>query len=208
VFLVKRHASAHAEKTSLDLLEAENFLLRDLFEQLDIHRGPSIEDRYDHGNLAKLIIRHLAIRQSSLMNVASAISPILSLRSTSARMLNGGTDRRRAYDDIGDLAREVPVMSLNQGQDFDGPLLSLIDAVAPELDWELTEAIPFIRGSLSTEDVATLFRSARYAKRHAPTKLRIKGPRWYERAPIISRLVTVYDHLKDFPASNHDKPRA
>ena len=37
-------------------------------------------------------------------------------------------------------------MSLNQGQDFDGPLLSLIDAVAPELDWELAEAIPLIRG--------------------------------------------------------------
>ena len=80
------------------------------------------------------------------MNVAAAISPILTLRSTSARMLCGGTDRRRAFDDVGDLAREVPVMSLNQGQDFDGPLLSLIDAVAPELDWELAEAIPLIRG--------------------------------------------------------------
>ena len=205
---MKQHASAHVERTSLDLLEAENYLLRDLFEQLDSHQGPSIEDRYDHGNLAKQIIRHLAIRQSSLMNVAGAISPILSLRSTGARMLRGGTDRRRAYDDVGDLARVVPVMSLNQGQDFDGPLKSLIDAIAPELDWELAEAIPLIRGSLSSEDAATLFCSARYAKRHAPTKLRVKGPWWYERTPIISRLVTVYDHLKDFPASNHDKPRA
>jgi hypothetical protein len=192
----------------LDLLEAENYLLRDLFEQLDGDQGPSIEDRYDHGNLAKQIIRHFAIRQSSLMNVAAAISPILSLRSTGARMLRGGTERRRAYDDVGDMAREVPVLSLNQGQDFDGPLMSLIDAVTPELDWELAEAIPLIRGSLSTEDVATMFCSARYAKRHAPTKLRVKGPQWYERAPMISRLVTVYDHIKEFPARNHDKPRA
>ena len=99
-------------------------------------------------------------------------------------------------------------MSLNQGQDFDGPLVSLIDAVAPELNWELAEAIPLIRESLSTEDVVTLFCSARYAKRHAPTKLCVKGPQWYERAPIISRLVTVFDHLRDFPASNHDKPRS
>jgi hypothetical protein len=68
------------------------------------------------------------------MDVGGAISPILSLRSTGARMLKGGTDRRRAFDDVGDLAREVPVMSLNQGQDFDGPLVSLIDAVAPELN--------------------------------------------------------------------------
>ena len=59
---MKQRASAHAEKTSLDLLEEENLLLCDLFEQLDGHRGSSIEDRYDHGNLAKLIIRHIAIR--------------------------------------------------------------------------------------------------------------------------------------------------
>jgi hypothetical protein len=59
---VKQRAFVNAEKTSLDLLEEENLLLCDLFEQLDGHRGSSIEDRYDHGNLAKLIIRHIAIR--------------------------------------------------------------------------------------------------------------------------------------------------
>ena len=99
-------------------------------------------------------------------------------------------------------------MNLNQGQDFDGPLVDLIDAVKPEMDWELAEAIPLIRRSLSEVDTANLFCSARFAKRHAPTRLSVKGPRWYERAPMISRLVTIYDHLKDFPASNHDKTRS
>ena len=103
------------------------------------------------------------------MNVAAAISAILSLRSTNARMLRGGMDRRRAFDDVGDLAREVPVMSLNQGQDFDGPLLSLIDAVAPELDWNSPKpyrlfVVAEYRGRCH------LVLQRRYAKRHAPTK--------------------------------------
>ena len=106
----------------MDLLESENVLLRDLFDHIDECRGSLVEDRYDHGNLAKQVIRHLAIRQSSLMNVATAISPTSSLRSTGARMLSGGMDRRHAFDEVGDLARDVPVMSINQGQDFDGPL--------------------------------------------------------------------------------------
>jgi hypothetical protein len=40
--------------------------------------------------------------------------------------------------------------------------------------------------------------------RHAPTSLSPEGPRWYERAPVISRLLTIYDRLRDFPrASRH-----
>lgn len=204
---MKRHASISRSETSLDLLERENTLLLGLFDQIDECRGSSVEDRYDHGNLAKQVIQHLAIRQSSLMNVGAAISPFLSLRSIGERMIEGGTDRRAAYDEVGDLARDVEVMNLNQGQDFDGPLIDLIGAVKPEMDWELTEAIPLIRRSLHEVDTANVFCTSRYATRHAPTKLSVKGPQWYERAPMISRVVTMYDRIKDFPASNHDKPR-
>jgi hypothetical protein len=196
------------QETSLDLLESENIVLLDLFKRIDECRGPSVEDRYDYGKLAKQVIRHLAIRQSSLMNVASGISSTASLRLISNRMSKGGIDRRVAYDEVGDLARNVEIMNLNQGQDFDAPFMALIDAVAPELDWEITEAIPFIRGSLTKEDIANFFWSARYARRHAPTRLNVKGSKWYERVPIVSRFLTMYDHLKDWPASNHEKPRS
>lgn len=205
---MKRSNSDSDGKTSLDLLESENAVLRGLFDQIRARRGPSVEDRYDYGNLAKKIIRHIAVRQSSLMDVAAAISPTPSLRSTGARMSKGGTDRRRVYDEIGDLSRNVEVMNLDQGQDFDGPLMVLIDAIAPELDWELTEAIPLIRESLTSKDIDVQFRSARYAQRHAPTRLNVNGPQWYERDPVISRLLTVYDHLNDYLAGNHDKKRS
>jgi hypothetical protein len=205
---MSRHSSIRNDQTSLDLLESENILLRDLFHQIDERRGSSVGDRYKYGNLAKQVIRHLAIRQSSLMNVAVAISPFLALRSISDRMRDTGIDRRHAYDDIGDMARDVPVMSLNQGQDFDGTLTTLIDAVTTEMDWELTEAIPLIRRSISLEDSASLFSSARYVQRHAPTKLNQRGPRWYEHVPVVSRVVTVFDHLNDYLARDHYKRRS
>jgi len=56
--------------------------------------------------------------------------------------------------------------------------------------------------------IATMFCSARYAIQNVPTRLNVKGPRWYERAPIVSGMVTLYDHLQDYPTSNHVQPRS
>jgi hypothetical protein len=188
-----------SKMTSLDALERENLLLRGLFAQIGESRASSVDGRYDYGNAAKQIIRHLAVRQSSLMNVGNAISKVPALRSTAARMIDRGTDRRSLIDQVGDMSRTIQGMYLNQGQDFDGPLTALINAVGPEIDWELSDALPLIRRSLSAKDAAKLFSSARYVERHAPTTLNTSGPRWHEHAPVISRLVTIYDHLKDHP---------
>jgi hypothetical protein len=188
-----------SKMTSLDALERENLLLRGLFAQIGESRASSVDGRYDYGNAAKQIIRHLAVRQSSLMNVGNAISKVPALRSTAARMIDRGTDRRSLIDQVGDMSRTIQGMYLNQGQDFDGPLTALINAVGPEIDWELSDALPLIRRSLSAKDAAKLFSSARYVERHAPTNLNTSGPRWHEHTPVISRLVTIYDHLKDHP---------
>lgn len=200
---MNRSAPTSHEHTSLDLLESEDVYLLDLFHQLDEHRGPSVEDRYKYGNLAKQIIRHLSIRQSSLMNVAAVISPISSLHSTCDRMRERGTDRRRTYDEVGDMARDVPVMSLNEGQDFDGPLTALINAATIEMDWELADAIPLIRRSISTVDAAARFSSARYVQRHAPMNLNRRGPRWYEHVRVISRVTTAFGHFNTYLAIDH-----
>jgi len=90
--------------------------------------------------------------------------------------------RRWWCDVVGDMARNVQVINLNHGQDLDGPLMVLIDAIVPEPDWELLEAIPLLRESLDDDDIATMFYSARYAIQHVPTRLNVKGPRWYESA--------------------------
>jgi hypothetical protein len=188
-------------KTSLDTLRHEDLLLKGLFQRIGESWGSSVDARYDYGNAAKQIIRHLATRQSSLMNVATATSDAPALRTTASRMVDGGTDRRALINKVGDMSRTIQGMYLNQGQDFDGPLTALIDAVNPEIEWELSDALPLIQRTLSAEDTAALFSSARYVERHAPTSLNPAGPRWYEHAPVISRLVTFFDFLRAHPGA-------
>ena len=199
---MKDHSSPKRQETSLDALAGENRILRDLFEQIDAARGSSVEGRYDYGNAAKQVIRHLATRQASLMDVSDAISGIPALRTTATRMMTRGMDRRTLIDALGDMSRGIQSVYLNQGQDFDTPLTSLIHAVITEIDWELAEAIPLIERTLTAEERRSLFRSARYVESHAPTRLSASGPRWWEHAPIVSRIVTLFDHLRDHPRAD------
>lgn len=200
-----RHSALRAKGNALDVLQREDQLLKDLFQLVRAAQGSSVEARYDYGNAAKQIIRHLATRQASLMSVARAIFEFPSLRDTAARMIDRGTDRRILIDKVGDMSRSIQSVYLNQGQDFDTPLTSLIDAVNTEIDWELADAIPLIEDTLTAKERSSLFDSARYVERHAPTRLSISGPRWHERAPIVSRIVTIYDHLRDHPRADRVK---
>jgi hypothetical protein len=203
--LVNRHTPSSGQRTSLDVLVRENQILKDLFQQIDASRQSSVEARYDYGNAAKQVIRHLATRQSSLMDVGTAISEVPALATTAARMVGRGKDRRTLIDELGDMSRSIQSVYLNQGQDFDTPLTALMDALKNEMDWESAEAVPLIERTLSAEERGRLFESARYVERHAPTRLSVSGPRWWERAPIFSRLVTLYDHLRDHPRADRVK---
>ena len=202
---MKLQSTSGAQETSLDVLLREDQVLKNLFQRVSASRGSSVEDRYDYGNAAKQIIRHLATRQASLMNVGHAISAFPALRPTATRMIERGTERRRLIDELGDMSRAIQSPYLNQGQDFDTPLIALIEAVSTEIDWELTVAIPFIEHSLTASERISLFDSARYIERHAPTTLSTSGPRWYEHAPVFSRLVTLFDHLRDHPRADRVK---
>jgi hypothetical protein len=205
ITFVKQRSSPRRQVTSLDALARENRTLRELFAQINASRGSSVEARYDYGNAAKQVIRHLATRQASLMDVSHAISEIPNLRMIAIRMMARGKDRRSLLDALGDMSRGIQGVYLNQGQDFDGPLTSLIHAVVTEIDWELTEAIPLIERTLDAEGRTPPFRSARYVQSHAPTRLSESGPRWWEHAPIVSRIVTLFDHLRDHPAAERAK---
>jgi hypothetical protein len=92
----------------------------------------------------------------------------------------------------------VQGINLNTGQEFEPALRELIQVVGTEIEWDLGEAVPAVRGWLRHMESADLS-SAEHVAKHAPTSLDPTGPRWYERAPMLSRLITVYDHLRDFP---------
>ena len=60
-------------------------------------------------------------------------------------------------------------------------------------------ALPDLRKAFEAADGEDELKTAEYLSVHAPTNLHPDGPRWWERAPVISRLITMYDRLRDFP---------
>ncbi len=196
-------ANQRPEENSLDVLENEDVRLLDLFRGIALSRGASVEERYEYGNVAKEILRHLAIRQASLVNVAEVISSVPELRSIATRMIDRATQRRRAIDEANKMARAVQPVALNEGQDFDLVLEPLIAAVTTEIEWELAGALATIRATIP-ERVRGRLRSAHYVRHHAPPHLSDKGPRWIEQAPVVSRLLTLYGHVQDFPRASRE----
>jgi hypothetical protein len=185
-------------KSSLDLLEHEDELLLKLFSTLNSNRGASVQQRFTYGNAAKQIIRHLAIRQACLMDIGTvAMSSDDSLAPLGRRMMERAVERRSQFDTVGDMSRNVQGMYLNQGQDFDAHMQPLIEEVKSEINWELQESLPTIRKAARAAPLG--FKRARVVLHRAPTRLSPTGPRWYERAPVVSRLLTIFDHLRDHP---------
>jgi hypothetical protein len=184
---------------ALDLLEAEDLELRLLFTMLRVKRGNSVEERADYGDIAKDAIRHLATREAALVDVAHATAGEPELQALSQRLVESLHIHRPSIDRVEKMSRGVQGMNLRVGQDFAGEMEELIRVVGSEIEWELGEALPAIKGSLPQADRENELKSARHLFRHAPTNLSPKGPRWWERAPVISRLLTLYDRLRDFP---------
>jgi hypothetical protein len=56
--------------------------------------------------------------------------------------------RRPAISEVEGQSRDVRGINLNTGQDFEGPLMELVQQVGPQIEWELDEVVPAIRGSL------------------------------------------------------------
>ena len=62
------------EGTAIDLLEAEDLKLRQLFTALRGARGSSVVERSEYGDIAKQAIRHLATREAALVDVSEVAS--------------------------------------------------------------------------------------------------------------------------------------
>ncbi len=203
--MVKRRSVTPGEETSLELLQRVDAGLQELFSsvlrtQADLARADDsnaiVELEYEYGALAHEILRSLALRQSCAMDVSSRISAVPGLRSTSEEIIERGTSCRALINALKDMSYGVEPMNLNIGQDFDGPLTSLIALSGATIAWELGEAVPRITASLTSSETRVKFRSSGYALRHAPEWLNPKGPRWYERAPVVSRVVAIYERIK------------
>lgn len=205
-------------RTSLEVLEREDGEVRDLLEefaetgrQLEQGTQGAVDVRARHGDLAKRLIRQVAQREAALVDVMASIQDVDALRGVRLRLEEGTQARREAIDRMETMARGVQGVQLNEGQDFDGAVRQLAAVLRPEIDFELGEAIPAIRREVPPDERAQRFHDERYIDHHAPTNLSPKGPRWYERAPIVSRVLTVFDHLRDYPRAarvNREPPES
>lgn len=166
-------------------------------------RGPTVEQRAEHGDLAKELIRQVTVREAALVDVFEALAGFPELAVVTGRLQDEMESRRQAIDRVEHMSRGIQGISLNTGQDFEAELLTLTDLLGPEIDWQATEAVPAIRRKLDDATLGEVLRTASQVVKHAPTNLNPKGPRWYERAPVISRLITVYDRLRDFPKAQN-----
>ena len=203
-------AVKHSEKrgSAIDLLETEDLELRRLFTALRATRGPSVEERAEYGNLAKEVIQHVATREAALVDVADVIAGHPGLREISEHFQENMGEHRPYIDRVEKMSRGVQGINLRVGQDFDGELEGLMQVVGTEIEWELSVALPDLKGALKANDREDELKSAAYVSAHAPTNLHPGGPQWWERAPLVSRVITVYDRLRDFPRAKEHHEEA
>ncbi|MGH9082724.1 MAG: hypothetical protein ACRDWN_05205 [Acidimicrobiales bacterium] len=195
---------AEKERTALDLLEDEDHRILELAAELEASRGQSVESRADYGNFAKLLVRHFAAREAAVVDVVEGLAGIEEVDDVRRRLLDGDGERRQQMNEVERMSRGIQGMYLNTGRDFDGELEDLMELLRPQISWELAEGIVAVRHRLGQERCRALFHSARHVARHAPTHVSPGGPRWYERAPVISRLLAAVQHLRDFPRATPD----
>jgi hypothetical protein len=156
------------QSTSLDLLYHEDCRILMLGDRVAEKRGPSVEERSQYGDLAKLLIRHLALREAALNDVASVLRRLPETMAISDQFVGDPEPRRRQMGIVERMSRGVQGISLNTGQDFDGELSALLDLVLPDIESQVSEGIPHVRQMLGKERCAQLFHSAGRVSHRAP----------------------------------------
>jgi hypothetical protein len=78
-------------------------------------------------------------------------------------------------------------------------MAELMQVVGAEIEWDLHVALPNLKGACEATERQGEMKTADHASARPPTNLHPDGPRWRERAAIISRVLTLYDRLRDFP---------
>ncbi|MGH9088014.1 MAG: hypothetical protein ACRDYZ_07865 [Acidimicrobiales bacterium] len=201
---------ADEEATALDLLEEEDHRVLELASTVGEDRERLARDVGDarvhrqvgYGNRAKLLVRHLATRETAARFVTEGVAGTGELEQVARRLASGGEERRQRLNRAEAMSRNVQGMNLNAAQDFDRALDDVLAAVRPQIEWELGEGLPAVREALGPTRCREAFPSARYVARHAPTRL---GDRpWHERVPGVSRAVAAVHHLRDFSRSTRD----
>jgi hypothetical protein len=187
---------------ALDLLEAEDLELGRLFAQLRTNQGPTVSERSEYGDRAKTVIGQLATREAAITEVVGVVADTPALADVISRIRADTDVRRPLISQVEKMSRGVPPINLNHGQEFDGALCDVRQEVRTEIERDLKVGLPAMKAVIRSDEIPDDLKSATHVAKHAPTNLHPDGPKWFERAPVTSRLITTYDHLRDYLQSN------
>lgn len=188
---------------ALDQLLYEDRAVEELLKAFD----DETLDRRQHGEVAKLLVEHLAVREAAKEYIAEGLSGRAELAGVADRMLHGVAQRRSHLRRLDELARGVEAINVNQGQSFDAAVGEIRPALADDIRHDVEELVPLLHDRLDERARHKLFPSARFVRAHAPTHPGAHGRRWYERINPLVRLHAAYDFLRGFPKGG-SKPSA
>jgi len=196
-----KSANRKLDDSALELLAEMDRQIPVTLAGIEANRGQGVEDRARYGDLVKRLVRELGEREAASAHVSTVLLDQPTLAEVGTRMQRDASSHRELIARIESMSRGVPGVSLNAGQDIDTELSRLGQMLSTQIAWELDEAIPTVRLGLSEVDRADMFHSARYVRRHALTNIDPKAPRWRERARVVSWILSIVDHLKDYPTA-------
>lgn len=147
----------------------------------------AVDDNWERGTIAKLLIEHCAVRLAAEAEVARVLAA--HGEADLADALRSDVDvTGRIVDRMNEISRGVEPMSLATSEDFAelvGGLREHVGSSKVPDAGRIRDAVGPFRGEIAGED---------YVRRHAPTH----PSRHWHRAPLV-RLHTIYDRLRGVP---------
>jgi hypothetical protein len=134
---------------AVDVLEDEDLELRRLFTRLHATRGGSVVERAEYDDLVRRTLGHASAREAALAEVTRVLATEGGLRRVASRYQRTGPKRRRLIERLERMSRGARRSELGQGEDFDAGLHDLVQLLGTEIEWDLDEALPAIRGVLA-----------------------------------------------------------
>lgn len=199
------HFTQHGTRTkgdSLDVFVEESAVLSQLFANWDATDpdrttgDETVEAKWDHGTVGKLLLEHAAVRLAASEDIADVLRGC-GRRSDATRMNENNIDLRRVLDQMYENSHGIQPISLAVTPGF-------VDA-ANDLQEMLRQELSGGRQELARQELVVLLgeersrlRSAKFVRKHAPAHPG-RSRHWYDRIPVLLRVHAAEDRLRGFP---------
>jgi hypothetical protein len=194
-------ADADQPVDALGSLKLQDNIVADLLDRWreasdQLREGDDVDVRWKRGSAVKLLLQHLAVRESAKEAVVGRLRDVD--RGDLADMVEGdGVTRREAIGRLDELARGHQAITLNTPEIDHAveDLAAIFDQERPE---DVRTLLPQIRALLGPPGERGL-PSARHVRTHSTTHPS-PIPRWFDRVGPLKAMRALYDHLRAAPS--------